>query len=94
MFLDKIVYAVEGNDVKNEQDENADGIYEEMQVPENGYAQIPVTPEKDGSVFKYWKKDGEKFALTVEGDGEKHIIMPNGECHIVTEPKKTLFCAI
>ena len=45
-------------------DENTDEVYEEMQVPENGYAQIPVTPEKDGSVFKYWKKDGVKFSFT------------------------------
>ncbi len=45
-------------------DENADAVYAETEVAENGYAQIPVTPEKDGSVFKYWKKDGVKFSFT------------------------------
>ena len=47
-----------------------------------------------GDIKVDWKIDGEKFSLTVEGDGEKHIIMPNGESHIVSEPKTTLFCAI
>ena len=53
-----------------------------------------VVPTSAGDIKVDWKKDGKNFALTVEGDGEKHIIMPNGESHIVTEPKKTLFCAI
>ena len=53
-----------------------------------------VVPTSAGDIKVDWKKDGKNFALTVEGDGKKHIIMPNGESHIVTEPKKTLFCAI
>lgn len=44
-------------------DENTDAVYAETEVAENGYAQIPVTPEKVGSIFKYWKKDGVKFSF-------------------------------
>ncbi len=47
-----------------------------------------------GDVKVDWKIDDGKFTLTAEGDCEKHIIMPNGECHIVKEPKITLFSAI
>ncbi len=47
-----------------------------------------------GDVSVDWKTENGKFTLTVGGDCEKHIIMPNGESYIVTEPKATLFCAI
>ncbi len=47
-----------------------------------------------GDVKVDWKISDGRFTLTVEGDCEKHITLPNGENYIVTEPKATLFCAI
>lgn len=35
----------------------------EQQVAEGAYAQVPVTPLKDGNVFLYWKSNGERFSF-------------------------------
>ena len=55
----------------------------------NGVVSTPL-----GDVEVNWTAKDGKFTLSVGGNGEKRVTLPDGTTHIITEQKATLFCAI
>ena len=55
----------------------------------NGVVSTPL-----GDIEVDWTAKDGKFTLSVNGNGEKRVTLPDGTTHIITEQKATLFCAI